>query len=318
VFASDLPLAAGMSSSSALVTALLVGLGEVSGLDQDEQFRAQVASASDLATYASCVENGRDFGPLGGDAGVGTQGGSEDHVAMLCASPGALSQFSFCPTVHEGTIRLGEEWTFVVAASGVIAEKTGAARNAYNRAARTTATLLDRWRSLTARADATLGAAVRSAPDAARRLREAVADPRPGEFSPAVLQARLDQFVAESEEIIPAVSALLASGAVREIGPLVDRSQRGAEDGLANQVPATRGLARDARRLGALAASSFGAGFGGSVWALVQAAEADRFVARWAEAYSHSFPALAPAAQFLVTRPGPPAFALEVGYTDGL
>ena len=40
-------------------------------------------------------------------------------------------------------------------------------------------------------------------------------------------------------------------------------------------------LARAAREHGALAASSFGAGFGGSVWALVERAAAEDFATRW-------------------------------------
>jgi galactokinase len=40
-------------------------------------------------------------------------------------------------------------------------------------------------------------------------------------------------------------------------------------------------LARAAREHGALAASSFGAGFGGSVWALVDRDAADDFATRW-------------------------------------
>jgi galactokinase len=50
---------------------------------------------------------------------------------------------------------------------------------------------------------------------------------------------------------------------------------------LGNQVPATMALARSARELGALAACSFGAGFGGSVWALVDRGIAGDFAARW-------------------------------------
>lgn len=317
-FASDLPLAAGMSSSSALVTAFLLGLGDVSALGNDDEFRAHVRSTPDLATYASCIENGRDFGALAGDTGVGTLGGSEDHVAMLCARAGALSRFSFCPTVHEATVPLSQHWAFVVAASGVMAEKTGAAKDSYNRAARVTAALLAEWQAATGRLDATLGAAVRSAPGAVSRLREALNAPRTGEFSAGDLRARLDQFVSESEEIIPEVTALLASDRVAAIGPLVDRSQQGAEQGLGNQIPATTGLFQHARRLGAVAASAFGAGFGGSVWALVPAVDAAAFVTRWSEAYAEAFPAIAQGAQFLITRPGPAAFALEVGYTDRL
>ena len=44
------------------------------------------------------------------------------------------------------------------------------------------------------------------------------------------------------------------------------------------------------RDLGAQAASSFGAGFGGSVWALVPTADADGFATAWLERYSAEFP----------------------------
>jgi galactokinase len=65
----------------------------------------------------------------------------------------------------------------------------------------------------------------------------------------------------------------------------VDRSQRGAEIGLGNQIRETVDLARMARSLGAHAASAFGAGFGGSVWALVNRAEAPSFQTAWERAY---------------------------------
>ena len=42
------------------------------------------ARPTDLAGYLGTVENGRTFGPLAGDTGVGTFGGSEDHTAILC------------------------------------------------------------------------------------------------------------------------------------------------------------------------------------------------------------------------------------------
>jgi galactokinase len=101
------------------------------------------------------------------------------------------------------------------------------------------------------------------------------------------------------------VADALARGDLAAIGPLVDRSQELAERFLGNQIPETIALAREARRLGAVAASAFGAGFGGSVWALVATAEAETFRARWSEAYSRSFPAASAAADFFATRAGP-------------
>ncbi|GAG45487.1 unnamed protein product, partial [marine sediment metagenome] len=58
------------------------------------------------------------------------------------------------------------------------------------------------------------------------------------------------------------------------------------------------------------AASAFGAGFGGSVWALVAAGKAEEFVQRWASRYKHAHPQAAGGAKFFLTSPGPAAFEL--------
>ena len=65
------------------------------------------------------------------------------------------------------------------------------------------------------------------------------------------------------------------------IGELAADSQREADELLGNQIPETILMAKLARDHGAFASSSFGAGFGGSVWALVPAAEAAAFGERW-------------------------------------
>jgi galactokinase len=75
-------------------------------------------------------------------------------------------------------------------------------------------------------------------------------------------------------------------------------SQAEAKSLLDNQVPETVALARSARELGAFAACSFGAGFGGSVWALVDR-DAEAFARRW---HAGAF----------VARPGPPFTPLDV------
>ncbi|MGI9174434.1 MAG: galactokinase family protein, partial [Rhodothermales bacterium] len=80
---------------------------------------------------------------------------------------------------------------------------------------------------------------------------------------------------------------------------------------LGNQVEETVFLAQQARRLGAIAASAFGAGFGGSVWALITAGEAEAFAAAWAERYAAAFPEAAQRADFFTERPGPGAFRLD-------
>ncbi len=123
------------------------------------------------------------------------------------------------------------------------------------------------------------------------------------------LATRLDHFAAESALIEPAGDALAAAD-VEEFGRLVDRSQQLSEDLLGNQIPETSGLARLARESGALAASAFGAGFGGSVWALVKAPEADDFLATWSAAYRKDF-AAGSTSQFFHTLPGPAAFEVS-------
>jgi len=124
-------------------------------------------------------------------------------------------------------------------------------------------------------------------------------------------QERRERLVALSRKhgfIIAAdeVYQLLHHGAPppASFGTLVDRSQRLAETGLGNQVRETIALVRSARGLGAAAASAFGAGFGGSVWALVASNEADEFLERWAIEYRREFPERTAGATFFTTRPG--------------
>lgn len=309
-FASDLPPAAGMSSSSALVTGFFLVLSAVNRLESQPLYAQAIRSREDLAGYLGTIENGQSFGPLAGDRGVGTFGGSEDHTAMLCCRAGCLSVYTFCPVRHEQTLRLPDHLALVIGVSGVVAEKTGAARDDYNRAARALQTVLAIWQRETGRSDPSVAAAVTSSPDAPDRIRRLIASAADAAFSADTLLRRFDQFMAESFEIIPAACRAIASWDPETLGLIVDRSQREAETGLANQVPETIALARLARELGAVAASAFGAGFGGSVWALVAAEDAAAFEARWAERYRGLFPDRATAAAFFTTRPGPPACKL--------
>jgi galactokinase len=140
------------------------------------------------------------------------------------------------------------------------------------------------------------------------RALAACADP---DFDPKSLVMRLDQFLLESFELVPAAGAAFAAGAWDALGALSERSQRAAEDWLGNQVPETVALARSARKLGAIAASSFGAGFGGSVWSLVPASDAADFANRWSVRYAEEHPSAAVRAEFLVSPAGPGAHAWE-------
>ena len=99
---------------------------------------------------------------------------------------------------------------------------------------------------------------------------------------------RLDHFVREDARVPDALAAFDAADGAR-LQELATGSQEDAETLLENQVPATVQLARSARELGAIGACGFGAGFGGSVWALVNRADAEEFAARWSP---HAFIAM--------------------------
>jgi galactokinase len=310
-FASDLPQASGMSSSSAFMVGIFLALADLSGLDHTAQYQASIESPEDLAGYLATIENGRSFGGLVGDLGVGTFGGSEDHTAILCCRPGTLSQYRFAPVAFERHVRMPSGHVFVVAFSGLLAEKTGAALETYNRASRAAAQVLAIWREASGRSPASLEEAVAGGPEAAASVREAIAAVRDTEFPTDLLLSRFDQFVLESRGIVPEAGDALEAGQLDRFAVLVDRSQRAVEEWLGNQVPETVFLAREARRLGAVAASAFGAGFGGSVWALVPEPRGDRFARNWQDAYARVFPAAAGRAAFIRTCPGPAAFRLR-------
>jgi galactokinase len=296
-----------MSSSSALMVATFFLLSGLNDLPARPEFAAEVHSVEDLAGYLGTIENGQSFGQLVGDSGVGTFGGSEDHTAILCAEPNRLGQFAYCPVRHERTIIMPRDHLFVIAASGVRAQKTGAAMGQYNRASARAAVATRLWCRATGRRDPHLAAAVASATDARQRLLALVRDSDETPFGPQELAARVAHFLAESEEIIPAVPERLEGANLAVLGTLSERSQRLADKLLGSQTPETNYLAAAARDLGAVAASAFGGGFGGSVWALVRTDEVDAFARRWAAAYARAHPAPARQATYFSSRAGPAA-----------
>ena len=93
----------------------------------------------------------------------------------------------------------------------------------------------------------------------------------------------------------------------RSLGGLVERSHALATTALGNQVPETGSLVRSARERGAIAASAFGAGFGGAVWAMVRDESSNAFMREWRADYETAFPDRAAAARWIVTRPAEPA-----------
>ena len=308
---SDLPPASGMSSSSALVCATALALASLNGWDEDPRWIKAMPDRLALAGYLAAVEGGRAWRDLPGTSGVGTRGGSEDHTGMLCGTRDRLLLAEFDPMRVERTISFPSQWALVVGVSGVLAHKTGAALEDYNRGPSTVQTVLARWNETTGRADASLAGAVRHLVGDATG-EQAAGDPALKDLlrlcDPGYERQRIEQFLIESLVLVPEGARLIAE-ADPGIGEVLERSQELADRGLCNQVPQTRLMVSLAREAGAIGASSFGAGWGGSVYALVRADEAEGFAAQWLRAYRDREQGAEQAA-VIVTRPGPGACRL--------
>lgn len=350
--ASNLPSAAGVSSSSALTVGISLVLIALSELASTSKWQREIRDRLSLAAYIGAVENGMSYRSLAGERGVGTMGGAQDQTAILCCSPGQLDVFRWMPVLHEKSIAWPRDHTFVVAVSGVAAAKIGAARQRYNRVARTARHIVAAWNqqnggtagslrevfeavwnagaersTLRAASGISNGisngiskditdAAVQGAPHGVanavpQELRDLARNAADSEFSQAQLEARLEQFFAETWQLIPNAATALASGDIARFGTLTDASQAAAERGLENQVPETVALQRMARELGAQAASAFGAGFGGSVWAMVPGEESAGFLSLWKERYARQFPNISGRSRFFAAAPSVPAFEVS-------
>ena len=308
-FASDLPRSAGLSSSSALMIAIFLAIADANDLYGWPRFAKVASVPEDLAAYLACIENGQSYGTFEGDRGVGTFGGSEDHTAILCCRARRLSQYRFAPVRLEQQVSMPEEWIFVIANSGVVASKTGAARDCYNRLSTLAQAVLDVWNQASGRNDRTIAAALQCSLDGAGEIRKILRNTEGEEFAKAELLSRFDHYALESQ-LVPAAVRAFAERDTHALGEIAGRSQSAAEQLLGNQTPEISTLAREARNLGAIAASAFGAGFGGSVWAIVPRTEAPRFMDNWRAAYVLAFPALSPAATVFITAAGPSIIAI--------
>ena len=303
--ASDLPRASGMSSSAALVTGVALALVERAGLRDRAEWQQHLRGVADVASYLGSVENGLDFPGLPGSAGVGTRGGSEDHTAILASRTDHVSLFRFVPVTPLGDTPMPNDWTFVIASSGVQADKAGSVMHLYNRAANGAQALLAIWNRRAARPAPSLADALTSSPDAIDQL-TAWLEPSPdGAFSTADLDKRLRHFARETARG-PLAQAAFRAADRAALGLLSAESQREADTLLGNQIPETILMAKLAGDLGAFAASSFGAGFGGSVWAAVPVADATAFGEEWIRAYQRKLPSIGTVPWF-VARPGPAA-----------
>lgn len=112
VVSGNVPIGAGLSSSSALV----------------------VASAEAAVTLNQLEVHPRQFVDLCGEGEwfVGTRGGSADHAAMKFAQKGAVVHVHFFPFSLEETVAFPSSYRMVICNSGLEAQKAAGARDTFN------------------------------------------------------------------------------------------------------------------------------------------------------------------------------------------
>ncbi len=112
VLGSDVPVASGLSSSSALVNAVGLALAEINELGLDPLELGDVMADAERYT--------------------GTRGGGMDQAISMAARAGHAARIDFHP-LRLHYVPVPSDWRFVVADTGVRAEKSGPAQAAYNR-----------------------------------------------------------------------------------------------------------------------------------------------------------------------------------------
>jgi galactokinase len=256
VIASDLTIAAGLSSSAALVVAVAVALLAANDV------------ASDLHELMELLAAGERY--------VGTAGGGMDQAISLGARAGHAARIEFDP-VRLTHVRVPNDWRFIIAWSLVHAEKSGVAQRAYNERTHQTAEA----RQLVARR---LGLAEPASyvPLLAARSTDELLDA--GATLEPLLRRRYRHVVSEGGRVAAAVVAM-ERGDLATFGTLMDASHRSLRDDYEVSARELDRLVEIAREGGAVGARLTGAGFGGCIVALADAGAADAVLADLRERY---------------------------------
>jgi galactokinase len=309
VFCGDIPFGGGSSGSSSKLIMDFLIFTSAGGIFSQGEFRALLrmnALKADmvlkqggvddfllpLSMYLAHYENGLDFGELKGDRGVGTFGGSEDHTAILLGEIHTLLYCRFCPTEVIDRLHLPEGYTIVVAYSGRRAEKTRDTMAKYNSLSFTATEAVKRLNCLCQSSYSYLRDFYTDLPAEERAFRAATQLEGCRELS-----ERAFHFFQESA-IIDEAAEKVREGRMEEFGRLISRSHDLSRDYLKNIVPEIEFLQKSACELGALGASGFGAGFGGSCYALTERTQLESFLGEWKWNYTRTFPEYGKQSQF--------------------
>jgi galactokinase len=263
----DLPPAAGLSSSSALLVAFTLALLRANGVE---------------ATFEELMEVLPE-----GEYFVGTRGGGMDHAAVLACRAGNALLIRFAPVSAE-PIPIPPDWAFLVAHSLTTAEKSGAVRAEYNsrRTAGTRALEKLGFRSYHEALDG------RTFEDL-RKLTASLTEEERRSFL---------HVTGEALRVQEAVTALCEADADR-FGALLNESHASLRDLLAVSNAELDSLVEAARREGALGARLTGAGFGGFAVILCRAADRERIATGLIEHHYRNRPGFDPQVHLIAVEP---------------
>jgi galactokinase len=296
LIAGDVPPGAGLSSSSALVVGSLLALLAAANRGIAPVCLAELAAAAERY--------------------VGTQSGGMDQAVCLLARAGHALRIDFDP-LRTRPVAMPAGAALVVCHSLVDAEKSGAARAAYNRrvaecrlACRVlehrlgvTVPTLGAWPAASGRplsdAAAELAGLLPDEPlsldeiaarggVATTALRAAVGDDDPVARYAVVRRAR---HVCSEAARVDAAEAALAAGDWPALGALMRASHASCRDDYEISVPALEQLVDAATAAGAIGARLTGAGFGGCTITLVAAGGERAFIAEMTRRFYAARPA---------------------------
>ena len=271
--ASDLPLAAGLSSSSALLVGFSLALLRANKINVD------------LKDLTALLPEGEQF--------VGTRGGAMDHVAILASRKGYATLIECFHPLRVRYVRIPGHWRFLVAHSMVTAEKSGALRAQYNER-----------RFAGERALQSLGY---------KSYREALAssdDSEVDHLTHPLERAAFMHVLSEARRVQLAVAALEKNDLLA-FGRLLNESHASLRDQLRVSVPEVDSLTGTALSAGAYGARITGAGFGGCVVALCTADNVERVRQCLATTYYAGKPGFDPEQHLFVAEPSNGALTPE-------
>jgi galactokinase len=248
---SDLPVAAGLSSSSALVVAAALGLLTVNDVTMERQELMELLAEAERY--------------------VGMRGGGMDQAICLGAHEGQAARIDFDP-VRLTPVPVPHEWRFVVASSLIPAEKSGRAREIYNRRS-------EECREALATVTAHFGVS----PANYRRLLEGVPVRELVERATHILGSPLDRrfrhVVTEAARVRQAEQALRESDLAR-FGSLLNESHSSLRDDYEVSARELDELTEIALAAGASGSRLTGAGLGGCTVSVCAAEQVDAVLNR--------------------------------------